>query len=134
MSRRSRKLATLASAILLAACALGVSACGSTTVSESVPKHTPELSPPNDTSAEMQAARALSQSTSSASSKSSSGETEYSTATGEGEETAESETGGVAPSEEEAEATGGEEAPAGAEAEEEPQAPSAGNTGGASAP
>ena len=51
---RSRATALAASALILLS-GLGLSACGGTSVSDATPKSTPEITPPNDTSAEKEA-------------------------------------------------------------------------------
>ena len=114
---------------LLSGVALG--ACGSSSVSDAVPKSTPDILPPNDTSAEKAAVQTTSTSTTKTKTKTSTGESSE-TESSEGE-TPSSETGGSASEETASGGTGGEEkAPEKSAKTEEPGNSSP--TGGASAP
>ena len=74
---------------LLSGFALG--ACGSSSVSDAVPKSTPDILPPNDTSAEKAAVQTTSTSTTTTKTKTSTGESETESPEGE---TSSGETGG----------------------------------------
>jgi hypothetical protein len=130
--RRAALPALLAGMALLSGAALA--ACGGTSVSDAVPKSTPDITPPTDTSAEKAAVQTTSTSTTS---------TKTTSTTGEGTSTSEGGTGEAAkePSKEASSEVG---AAGGAAAEKEKEkAPSsesskggepASPTGGASAP
>ena len=125
------RLATLACTVLL--CALVFSACGGSSASDPVPKTTPDIVPPNDTSAEKAATSTTSTSATKTTKTSTTGASAESE-TGEGE-TPESESGGTAS---EGTASGGtgnekeeEKAP---EKTEKTEEGASSPTGGASAP
>src|SRR4051794_18052627 len=86
------RLAAILSAALL--CVLALSACGGSSVSDPVPKSTPDIVPPNDTSAEKAAAATTSTTAAKTTKTSTSGESSESES-GEGE-TPEEESGGTA--------------------------------------
>ena len=113
------------------ACSVALAACGGSNVSDAVPKSTPDIIPPNDTSAEKAAVQTTSTSTSTTKSKTTS-TSESPEAEGEGE-TPEGETGGSASEGTASGGTGNEEKEpekAPAKTEEGTSSP----TGGASAP
>ena len=113
---------------LLSGLALG--ACGSSHVSDAVPKSTPDILPPNDTSAEKAAVQTTSTSTTTTKTKTSTGESETESPEGE---TSSGETGGSSSEETASGGTGGEEKETEkASKTEEPESSSP--TGGASAP
>lgn len=111
-------------------CSAALAACGGSSVSDKVPKSTPDLTPPADTSAEKAAVQTTS--TSTTTTKSKTGSTSESTASESEGETPEGETGGSASEGTASGGTGSEE-----KATEKESAKEEGNsspTGGASAP
>ena len=124
------RLATIASAALL--CAFGLAACGGSKVSDPVPKSTPDITPPNDTSAEKAAASTTSTSATKTTKTSTTGESSESEKT-EGE-TPESESGGTASEGTASGGTGSEEKEAAPEKSSKTEEGTSSPTGGASAP
>lgn len=125
--RMRRALATLAGLL----CTVLIAACGGSSVSDAVPKSTPDITPPTDTSAEKAALQTTSTSTTATKPKTSTSESSGSEAEGE---TPEGETGGSASEGTASGGTGSEEKKpeekAAAKTEEGASSP----TGGASAP
>lgn len=128
------RLALCTCMVLLAG--VGLQACGGGSVSESVPKSTPNIVPPHDTSAEKAALSTTSTSTTSTKSTSTTGEPSSSGGESSKSESSESSSsggtseagssGGASP--------GGQEKAAPQESAKGTETPAGGATGGASAP
>src|SRR6185437_7165644 len=124
------RLAAIFSAALL--CVLAISACGGSSVSDQVPKSTPDIVPPNDTSAEKAASATTSTTATKTTKTSTTGESSESEAS-EGE-TPEEESGGTASEETTAGGTGGTEEEKAPEKSSGTEEGASSPTGGASAP